>query len=125
MAHASHRPWWWTFTDVELSVIASHLAAGGSFCCKHNEDARRAVTGDRRKLDLLAGHAYDGWGCYEYSAKLAGQGPYVRQNGTLWDKEFAATLRKDEIDRAARYLDDFLEDMAPKRGWPHPDGDLP
>lgn len=127
MARASNRPWWWTFTDEELSKIASHLAAGGTLCCEHNADARRAITENRRKLDLLAEHAYDGWGCYEASPKFAGQGPYLRQDGTPWsDPAFADRCRQDELDRAGRYFRDFLADISPpRRGWPHPGGDLP
>lgn len=119
------RPWWWTFTDVEISMIASHLAAGGSFCCKANADARCAVTSSKRKQDLLAEHAYEGWGCYGDSKEpagsgagsrsFAGEGPYFWVTpGMVHTKRDTASKRDHELGRAAKYFKDFLDEISPR-----------
>jgi len=56
------RPWD-EFTDDELSMIASHLAGGGAFCCEQHRFERATVTPSRRKQHILADQAYDRWGC--------------------------------------------------------------
>jgi hypothetical protein len=56
--------WTWDgFSHLELSKIASHLAGGGSFCCRHNAGMRAWVTHDRRKRDRLAEFAHEAMGC--------------------------------------------------------------
>lgn len=122
--HPHHRnPWWWTFTDVELSMIASHLAAGGSFCCMANADARELVTRSLYKQALLAEHAYEAWGCYgdnkgergSGSRAFAGHGPYGWITPGLEHTEAdTANKRESELRRAAKYFQDFLADIAPR-----------
>lgn len=54
---------WPGFTHTELSMIASHLAGGGSFCCRHNAAQRARVTSNRRKRERLATFAHEAMGC--------------------------------------------------------------
>jgi hypothetical protein len=54
---------WRSFTHTELSLIASHLAGGGSFCCQHNAEQRARVTDNLRKRDRLAEFAHEAMGC--------------------------------------------------------------
>ena len=56
------RPWE-DFTHEELSMIASHLAGGGAFCCEEHRSERATVTTSPRKRNILADQAYDRWGC--------------------------------------------------------------
>ena len=56
------RPWE-DFTHEELSMIASHLAGGGAFCCKQHDLTRSTVTKSIRRQQILEHQAYDRWGC--------------------------------------------------------------
>lgn len=51
------------FSPDQLSMIASHLAGGGVFCCKEGAAARRNVTCSKTLRARLADHAYESWGC--------------------------------------------------------------
>ena len=106
-------------------MIASHLAAGGSFCCKANDDARALVTKSKRKQDLLAEHAYEAWGCYgdakepagsgTGSSSFAGQGPYFWVTpGLEHTAGDTASKREHELKQARKRFQDFLEDIAPR-----------
>lgn len=121
-------PWWWTFTDVELSMIASHLAAGGSFCCKANADARELVTTSEIKQELLAEHAYERWGCYDGgydklagrgngSRAFAGVGPYLRSTGVEYSAAETERQRQWELEQAGHYFKKFMEDVSPRFAW--------
>jgi len=56
---------WRRFTHRQLSMIASHLAGGGTVCtCEpQGRQALATVTTSRRLRDDLGEHAYENWGC--------------------------------------------------------------
>jgi hypothetical protein len=86
------RPWE-DFTDDELSMIASHLAGGGAFCCHEHRFERATVTASHRRQHILADHAYDRWGCSSSMVRTFGEG-YVKE------RQDVAT---------AHYLEKFLQ----------------
>lgn len=59
----SRKSVWSGFTDVELSMIASHLAGGGALCCLQNRSVRATITDNRSRRARLAHEAYERFGC--------------------------------------------------------------
>jgi hypothetical protein len=55
--------YWRGFTDKELSMMATHLANGGSLCCEENAGVRMAITKSTRKQDKIYDFAYGRLGC--------------------------------------------------------------
>lgn len=60
---------WRRFTHRQLSMIASHLAGGGTFCDRlktcapEGRQALATVSSSRRLRDDLGEHASEDWGC--------------------------------------------------------------
>jgi len=51
-------------SDQQQSMISSHLAGRGAFCCSKHAAARSTVTRSKSLQDWLAEHAYEEWGCH-------------------------------------------------------------
>ena len=92
------RPWE-DFTHDELSMIASHLAGGGAFCCKEHRSERGTVTDSRRKREILADQAYERWGCSESSPDWIAK--MTRFNGPEY-------VLERQAESTAYYLEKFL-----------------
>jgi hypothetical protein len=76
---------WGGFTDAQLSMIASHLAGGGSLCCANEAGSRAAITRSEDRDGLIEMFGHEALGC-------------------RWDNE------TDEhwSTRSGRYLHNFL-----------------